>query len=40
METTDSPDKQIVGANENPKRMYEFALGISSASLEAVLRTK
>ncbi len=24
----------------NPKRMYEFALGISSASLKAVLRTK
>jgi hypothetical protein len=36
MKTAGSTDKQIVGA----KRRYELALMISSASLEAVLRTK
>jgi hypothetical protein len=39
METTDSPDKQIVGANgiPSPKKMYEFSPGTSSTSLEAGL---
>jgi hypothetical protein len=42
METTDSPDKQIVRANGIPraKRLYELAQGTSPASFEAVLRTK
>jgi hypothetical protein len=40
MEMAGSPDNHIVGANGNPKKMYELTLMIFSASLEAVLRTK
>jgi hypothetical protein len=40
MEMTDSPDDHIVGANGIPRRKYELTWMTSSASLEAVLKTK
>ncbi len=39
MEMTGSPDNHIIGAN-GINKMYELTLMTSSASLEAVLRTK
>jgi hypothetical protein len=40
MEMTGSPDDYIVGANGIPKRKSQLTLMTSSASLEAVLKTK
>jgi hypothetical protein len=40
MEMTGSPDNYIVGANGIPRRGYELTLMTSSASFEAVLKTK
>jgi hypothetical protein len=40
MEMTGSPDDNIVGANGIPRRTNELTLMTSSASLDAVLKTK
>jgi hypothetical protein len=40
MEMTGSPEDFIVGANGILRRRYELTLMTSSASLEAVLKTK